>query len=57
MHSFVVHSNDSACRKKVRLGLEQVISSSRYSIREFNTGADPFMVEMIIIVIIIEPEG
>ena len=24
MHSFEVHSNESACRKKVRLGLEQV---------------------------------
>ena len=24
-HSFEVHSNESACRKKVRLGLEQVI--------------------------------
>ena len=27
---------------------------SRYSIREFNTGAEPFMVAMIIIIIIIE---
>ena len=26
---------------------------SRYSIREFNTGAEPFMVEIIIIIIII----
>ena len=25
MHSFEVHSNESACRKNVRLGLEQVI--------------------------------
>ena len=25
MHSFEVHSNESACRKKVFLGLEQVI--------------------------------
>ena len=24
MHSFEVHSNESACRKKVRLGMEQV---------------------------------
>ena len=24
MHSFEVHSNESACRKKVRLGLEQI---------------------------------
>ena len=24
MHRFEVHSNESACRKKVRLGLEQV---------------------------------
>ena len=29
---------------------------SRYSIREFNTGAEPFMVEMIIIIIIINFE-
>ena len=28
MHSFEVHSNESACRKKVRLGLEQVHSRS-----------------------------
>ena len=26
MHSFEVHSNESACRKKVRLGLEQVLT-------------------------------
>ena len=26
MHSFEVHSKESACRKKVRLGLEQVIT-------------------------------
>ena len=26
MHSFEVHSNESACRKSGRLGLEQVIS-------------------------------
>ena len=25
MHSFEVHSNESACRKKVRLGLEKVV--------------------------------
>ena len=25
MHGFEVHSNESACRKKVRLGLEQVL--------------------------------
>ena len=24
MHNFLVHSNDSACRKSVRLGLDQV---------------------------------
>ena len=24
MHSYKVHSNESACRKKVRLGMEQV---------------------------------
>ena len=27
IHSFEVHSNESACRKKVRLGLEQVFSN------------------------------
>ena len=27
MHSFEVHSNESACRKSGRLGLEQVISN------------------------------
>ena len=27
MHSFEVHSNESACRKSGRLGLEQVIKS------------------------------
>ena len=26
MHSFEVHSNESACIKKVRIGLEQVLS-------------------------------
>ena len=31
------------------------ISSSRYSIREFNTGTEPFMVAMIMIIIIIIP--
>ena len=25
MHSFEVHSNESACTKKVRLGMEQVL--------------------------------
>ena len=25
MHSFEMHSNESACRKNVRLGLEQVV--------------------------------
>ena len=29
MHSFEVHSNESACRKKVRIGLEQVKMGSR----------------------------
>ena len=29
------------------------ISSSRHSTREFNTGAEPFMVAMMIIIIII----
>ena len=27
MHSFEVHSNESACRKSGRLGLEQVIDN------------------------------
>ena len=27
MHSFEVHSNESACRKSGRLGLEQVLSA------------------------------
>ena len=31
------------------------IISSRYSIREFNTGTEPFMVAMIMIIIIIIP--
>ena len=31
MHNFVVHSNESACRKSGRLGLEQVIIV--YSVR------------------------
>ena len=30
MHSFEVHLNESACRKKVRLGLEQVITIANY---------------------------
>ena len=34
MHSFEVHSNESACRKKVRLGLEQVITNFWLSLRE-----------------------
>ena len=29
MHSFEVHSNESACRKKVCLGLEQVMYVTR----------------------------
>ena len=28
MQSFEVHSNESTCRKKVRLGLEQVINAN-----------------------------
>ena len=28
MHSFELHSNESACRKKVHIGLEQVLSST-----------------------------
>ena len=30
MHSFEVHSDESACRKKVHLGLEQVIRWFRF---------------------------
>ena len=43
MHSFEVHSNESACRKKVRLGLEQVkycIMLLLYSRQKFNTNID-----------------
>ena len=29
MHSFEVHSNESACIKKVRLGLEQVLHTTK----------------------------
>ena len=35
MHSFEVHSNESACRKKVRLGLEQVRYGADNSARDF----------------------
>ena len=31
MHSFEVHSNESACRKSGRLGLEQVTSTNTTS--------------------------
>ena len=30
MHSFEVHSNESACRKSGRLGLEQIIKHTNY---------------------------
>ena len=30
MHNSVVHSNESACRKSGRLGLEQVLSGPVY---------------------------
>ena len=30
MHSFEVHSNESACRKKVRLGMEQFAIRTYY---------------------------
>ena len=33
MHSFEVHSNESACRKKVRLGLEEVVGRGGVRIR------------------------
>ena len=31
MHSFEVHSNESACRKNGRLGLEQVTNKDKYA--------------------------
>ena len=37
MHSFEVHSNESACRKQVRLGLEQVNRSNAKSTRSTNS--------------------
>ena len=33
MHSFEVHSNESACRKSGRLGLEQVYSAAQVRTR------------------------
>ena len=53
MHSFEVHSNESACRKKVCLGMEQVhidaiISESLKFInnccRVFDSGGKPYSV-------------
>ena len=36
MHNFIVHSNESVCRKSGRLGLDQVVSGiSRISIMEY----------------------
>ena len=32
MHSFEVHSNESACRKSDRLGLEQVLGGWRHGV-------------------------
>ena len=32
MRSFEVHSNESACRKKVRLGLEQVTIVDKFAV-------------------------
>ena len=38
MHSFEVHSNESACRKKVRLGLEQVIEKNLEIVYDLGEG-------------------
>ena len=35
MHSFEVHSNESACRKKVRLGMEQGIHPNIYRMKPY----------------------
>ena len=32
MHDFVVHSDESACRKSGRLGMDQVISNMHVSV-------------------------
>ena len=37
MHSFEVHSNESACRKSGRLGLEQVIDNVMKSFKGYGT--------------------
>ena len=37
MHSFEVHSDESVCRKKVHLGLEQVIKWFRFTISMMHT--------------------
>ena len=37
MNSFELHSNESACRKKVRLGLEQVLVGRSRRLREANS--------------------
>ena len=39
MHSFEVHSNESACRKKVRLGLEKVLQTDAGATPEFEGGS------------------
>ena len=38
MHSFEVHSNESACRKNGCLGLEQVNSNCRMSMMSVSVG-------------------
>ena len=41
MHSFVVHSNESACRKSGRLGLEQVKKQPSYEDEDISIGDRP----------------
>ena len=42
MHSFEVHSDESACRKKVLLGLEQVIR--QYGVVQYNKEASIYKI-------------
>ena len=46
-HSFEVHSNESACRKKVRLGLEQVITME-------DTSSPTISLEAIMTILVVE---
>ena len=38
MHNFLVHSNESACRKSGRLGMEQVFNKNSFHPTEFYIG-------------------